>query len=193
MPLPDHKPALLCHPLTPAPMVRSVEAGVSRSADGCLVFFYRLCGDMARLLIPTPQTTTRNDGLWEHTCFEAFVAVAGNTAYREFNFSPSGQWAAYAFSGYRQPEASPVLTQPPQISILLTAGRLELTSVISGDILPLAPTAPELQIGLSAIIESTDTLEGCRSYWALRHPAARPDFHHRDSFVLEFPAAKRLI
>lgn len=170
-------------------MVRSVEAGVSRSPGGGLVFFYRLCGDMARLLIPPPQSETRNDGLWEHTCFEAFIAVAGKPAYREFNFSPSGQWAAYAFSGYRQPEAAPFSTQPLQISTRLSAGRLELTAVISGDILPRAATAAGLQIGLSAVIESTDTVEGCRSYWALKHPAARPDFHHRDAFVLEFPAA----
>ena len=193
MPFPDQMLTLLCHPLTPAPMVRSVEAGVSRSADGCLVFFYRLCGDMARLLIPPPQSETRNDGLWEHTCCEAFVAVAGDTNYREFNFSPSGQWAAYAFSGYRQPLACAVLTQPPQISTLVSAGRLELTAVISSDILPQAATAAGLQIGLSAVIESTDTVEGCRSYWALKHPAVRPDFHHREAFVLDFPAAQQLV
>lgn len=187
--LPDHKSVLLCHPLTPAPMVRNVEAGVSRSPDGGLVFFYRLFGDMARLLIPATQTETRTDGLWEHTCFEAFIAVAGNPAYREFNFSPSGQWAVYAFSGYRQPEATSFSIQPPQISIHLTAGRLDLTALIAGNCLPYSAATGSLQIGLSAVIENTDTVEGCRSYWALKHPAARPDFHHRDAFVLELPAA----
>jgi len=148
---------------------------------------------MARLLIPKPPSETRSDGLWEHTCFEAFVAVAGNSAYREFNFSPSGQWAAYAFYGYRQPEATPFSIQPPQISTRLSAGRLELTALIAGDSLLYSTATGSLQIGLSAVIESTDTVEGCRSYWALRHPAARPDFHHRDAFVLEFPAAWPLI
>jgi len=35
---------------------------------------------------------------------------------------------------------------------------------------------------LSAVIEATD---GSLSYWALEHPADKPDFHHPDSFALE--------
>jgi hypothetical protein len=31
------------------------------------------------------------------------------------------------------------------------------------------------------VIESAD---GSISYWALRHPAGRPDFHHLDGFAL---------
>ena len=33
----------------------------------------------------------------------------------------------------------------------------------------------------AAVVEETD---GRLSYWALTHPAERPDFHHRDGFVL---------
>jgi hypothetical protein len=32
------------------------------------------------------------------------------------------------------------------------------------------------------VIEEGD---GVLSYWALRHPAARPDFHHPEGFALE--------
>ena len=28
------------------------------------------------------------DGLWRHTCFEAFVGIPGAEPYYEFNFSP---------------------------------------------------------------------------------------------------------
>lgn len=41
------------------------------------------------------------------------------------------------------------------------------------------------RMGLSAIIETND---GTKSYWALRHPPGKPDFHHRDCFALELAA-----
>jgi hypothetical protein len=42
-----------------------------------------------------------------------------------------------------------------------------------------------LRLGLAAVIEDKT---GIFSYWALRHPSAKPDFHHPDSLVLELPA-----
>jgi hypothetical protein len=45
-----------------------------------------------------------------------------------------------------------------------------------------------LRVGLSAVIEAND---GTLSYWALKHPAAKPDFHHPDSFVLELAFASQ--
>jgi hypothetical protein len=35
---------------------------------------------------------------------------------------------------------------------------------------------------LSAVIEAAD---GTISYWALKHPSDRPDFHHADSFAIQ--------
>ena len=40
----------------------------------------------------------------------------------------------------------------------------------------------KLKLGLSAVIEGAD---GGLSYWALRHPPGKPDFHHPEAFVLE--------
>jgi hypothetical protein len=37
-------------------------------------------------------------------------------------------------------------------------------------------------VALCVVIEE---LDGALSYWALRHPAPRPDFHHADGFALE--------
>ena len=156
-------PSLFCHPLTCAPMVRSVEATVSRTSDDHLEFSYRLSGDMARILTPAPQTQSRSEALWEHTCFEAFIAVAGSTAYQEFNFSPSGQSANYAFSDYRQPDENTRLTLAPQITARKTEGRLELLARLPLTQLPASYATSALQIGLSAVIENTDTLDGNRS------------------------------
>ena len=42
--------------------------------------------------------------------------------------------------------------------------------------------AGALRLGASAVIETAD---GALSYWALAHPAGRPDFHHADGFALD--------
>jgi hypothetical protein len=39
-----------------------------------------------------------------------------------------------------------------------------------------------IRLGLSAVVEATD---GGLSYWALRHPPGKPDFHHIDAFALQ--------
>lgn len=183
--------SLVRHPATPAPVVRSLEAHAACAADGSLEIAYCLRGDMVRLLIPEPQPPGCADGLWEHTCFEVFVGVAGEPGYHEFNFSPSGKWAAYAFGNYRQLEETRSLSVPPQIKTRLSAGRLEVEARIVSSVLPRSPDAARFQIGLCAVIEAIDVLDGSHSYWALHHPAALPDFHHRDGFTLELAPPHR--
>ncbi len=189
MPISEPLYPLHCHPLTQAPMVRSVAAEVTRSQDGQLTFLYQIKGDMLRLLIPSVDTENCGESLWEHTCFEAFISTPGSTFYQEFNFSPSGQSATYIFSDYRQADNPIELTEKPQISSTLSVGRLDLMAVVSPTVLRSELSTANLQIGLSAVIESADIPGGNHSYWALHHPAARPDFHHRQSFVLELPLA----
>jgi len=187
----DYPLTLICHPATPAPVVRTIEAQAALLADGRLRIAYRLWGDMVRLRIPATQAPDRTDMLWEHTCFEAFIAAAGETSYREFNFSPAGQWAAYAFSDYRQRDEMADPAVPPQITTRLFAGRLELEAIIAAEALP--PGAAAFRIGLSAVVEAADTVDGSHSYWALRHPAARPDFHQHAAFTLELAATHHLV
>ena len=96
--------------------------------------------------------------------------------YREFNFSPSGEWAVYAFRGYRDGDELGIeLT--PEIVVRRTEDRLELDAEISQDLLP---SGRPLRLGLSVVVEDTD---GVLSYWALRHPPGKPDFHHTDAFA----------
>jgi hypothetical protein len=42
------------------------------------------------------------------------------------------------------------------------------------------------RIGLAAVIEETS---GHISYWTLVHPPGKADFHHADSFAVEFSKA----
>jgi len=177
---------LVPHPATPAPAIRSIEATVV-FRQRRIVFHYCLRGDIARLRIPAQRGPARVDNLWEHTCFEAFVGSDGDTAYREFNFSPSGQWAAYDFSEYRQRMPREVAMPAPEISFCQTDGRLELEAALTLSALPAAPAGGAWRIGLTAVVESADTIDGGHSYWALKHPAARPDFHDREGFIVELP------
>jgi hypothetical protein len=172
--------ALACHPDAACPpAVAHLAAAAERRTDQSLILSYALTGDLDRLALPLPGPAARADGLWRHTCFEAFVAGAGTRAYCEFNFAPAGAWAAYAFSGYRQGMA-PLAIAAPGMAWRRTPDRLELEVLLPCDALPPGP----LRLGLSAVIEAADAR---LSYWALRHPPGRPDFHHADAFALELP------
>jgi hypothetical protein len=172
--------SLICHISSVCTVVRVLQVIVEPQPQGALYLGYELTGDLARLCIPAPQPSGAVDGLWEHTCFELFVAVDGKAGYHEFNFSPSGQWAAYAFSDYRVRRAWTV-GQAPAIRFSQTNGHLVLEAVIAAADLPQNMAGKPLQLGLTAVIEAND---GSRSYWALHHPEARPDFHHRAGFIL---------
>ena len=171
---------LICHPDKVCTATESLRVGVESLPEGHLKLCYELTGDLTELRIPAPQPPGEADGLWEHTCFEAFIAVAGEAGYHEFNFSPSGQWAAYAFSDYRV-RSTWTTSQPPLISLANTNKHLLLEAVIAAADLPQNIAGKPFQLGLTAVIEAND---GSRSYWALHHPVARPDFHHRAGFIL---------
>jgi hypothetical protein len=171
--------ALSPHPTARSSVVSAVEAATSWTAGGNLTLGYRLHGEIARLRLPTSKGGQRLDGLWQHTCCEAFIARHGETGYREFNFSPSGDWAAYAFSGTRQRDgaADPGSDARPEISVRHVADCLELAATLPAAALP---DGGRWQIGLSVVVEDD---AGALSYWALRHPSPHPDFHHRDAFA----------
>jgi hypothetical protein len=174
--------SLTCNAATAYSAVRTLHVKIESLPQGALHLSYELTGDLSKIRIPAPQPSIASDGLWEHTCFEVFVAVEGEASYHEFNFSPSGQWAAYAFSDYRVRSAWTV-SQAPAISFTPTNGYLLLEAVIVAADLPQNIAGKPLQLGLTAVIEAND---GSRSYWALHHPETRPDFHHRAGFILLF-------
>ena len=99
-------------------------------------------------------------------------------AYREFNFSPSGEWAVYAFRSYRD-RGGLEKKLAPGVKIRKTRGRLELDAEIGREFLP--HNGP-MWLGLSAVIEDVN---GVLSYWALRLPPGKPDFHNTDAFALQ--------
>ncbi|MGH8641727.1 MAG: DOMON-like domain-containing protein [Burkholderiales bacterium] len=167
--------------------MRRIAARVSRT-PGKLSVSYVLSGDLKRLCVPAPQAPRVADRLWEHTCCEIFVACKGLPAYYEFNLSPSGEWAAYAFNSYRAERAGGMRADglAPQVNVRGTARVLELDAVIRLDALSAVHSSAPLSLALSAVVEDND---GDLSYWALRHPPGRPDFHHAEAFALHLSSA----
>lgn len=173
------------HPETRGTAVRVIGARVSRMPGGVLAVTYILEGDLDRLRVPAPTPPRMGDRLWQHTCCEIFIAHEGAPAYHEFNFAPSGEWAAYAFERYR--ERAPLLgggdaqELDPQIAVRRAAEKLELNALIRLDRLSPLHLDAKLSLALAAVIEDQ---EGVLSYWALAHPPGKPDFHHPDAFQL---------
>jgi hypothetical protein len=172
---------LQCHPTTFAQSVRSVHARVSWESREVLELTFSLAGDLSRLRIPAPRPARRVDGLWRHTCFEVFLRHKEEPAYREFNFAPSGEWATYTFCRYRDGMAL-AETGDPRIAVRKSGDRLELDAFIKLGCLSLVQQRVQLQLALSAVVEDE---QGVLSYWALKHPPGKPDFHHPDAFALE--------
>ena len=180
---------LIPHPAVTRPRVDlGLTATIARPPSGSLRFSFELSGGLDDVLIAEVEPSRAVEGLWDRTCFEAFVGPVGRDCYVEFNFSPSTCWYAYSFSGYRKKTSGAELSRAPEISVDRRGDTLELIVTIAAELcegaVALAPNAP-LRVGLSAVLKHRD---GTQSYWALKHADAKPDFHNVDSFVLVLPA-----
>jgi hypothetical protein len=169
--------SLICHPDTPALAVRAVHV-TWEEGEGALILRWHVEG-AARLVIPARvDRPAPTDGLWKTSCFELFLDDAHG--YREFNFSPSGHWAAYGFDGYRSGMKALGLAAP-QMAVTV-AEDFALTVTLPGNLLPGASHA-----SLTAVIEEEG---GHKSYWALAHASGQPDFHAPSCFILPLGAAQ---
>ena len=167
------------HPYTPSDAVYAISAQASRDA-GRLRLTFLLSGELDRLRIP-PGASRAGGELWRHTCFEAFVGVAGAAGYHEVNLAPSGEWTVYAFDRYRDGALLDDVAQPPRVVVAASHGELELDALIDLGALSPAYAAASLRLALATVVEETS---GALSYWALRHPPGAPDFHHTEGFTL---------
>jgi hypothetical protein len=176
--------ALSLHPDSRCEAAHRIEVEVSRPRPETLVLDYLVTGDVAGLVIPPPRLPRRADGLWRHTCFEAFIRAPGHSSYHEFNFAPSMEWAAYRFSGYRS-GMSPAGDHAPALASRQHPDWYALSASVQLDTLAGLPLDGPLRVALSAVIEEKG---GCKSYWALAHQPGNPDFHHPGNFTLDIAA-----
>ena len=178
--------SLRFHPAAPARVVGGVSAGGGLDREGRMKLAYRISAAPRALHWNQSDPPGRRDELWRHTCCEAFLAT-GPESYLEFNFSPDGSWAAYAFSSYRRrAEPDPAL-EPPEVRVRTARNAVGLEAIIDvGAVVDLAGV-PEIRMNLAAVVEETG---GPASYWALRHPSPQPDFHDAGGFVLTLSPAQ---
>ncbi|AKM11670.1 hypothetical protein AB433_08440 [Croceicoccus naphthovorans] len=170
---------MIPHPAHPPRSIRSVLADLVRLSDGRAMARYRITG-IDELVLPEFAGRGRQNDLWRTTCFELFLKGDG-AAYREYNFAPSGRWAAYAFDSVREGMKSFDPIHIPEISV--ESGDMMATAVAfiaEGDLRGMS------HAGLTAVIEESG---GHMSYWALAHGGERPDFHDPACFALELGAA----
>lgn len=141
---------------------------------------FELSDPNASVLLPAASTNpARRDGLWQSTCFEAFLSPVGAAHYWELNLAPSGDWNLYRLNAYRQGlEPEPALAALPYQRQRSTNGlHLQLDVPLQ----TLLPANTELEVSLTAVLDQGG--HGC-SYWAWNHVAPEPDFHQRGSFQL---------
>jgi hypothetical protein len=170
---------LVCHPDSAPSEPFGVTVDIARFGS-LLELRYQITGPTSAIRLPEPRSykPERADGLWAHTCYEAFWRPDVGTEYFEYNFAPSRAFAIYRFTAYRVgmeailPDMPRIFYRPPNDGSAL-------------DIRFGQPFDGPSRLALSAVIEETD---GTKSYWALKHPPGPPDFHHPDCFALTLPA-----
>ncbi len=159
------------HPLTlhnscELGQIRGLSARIEPTAAGCEAEF-RLKGAIAAIIVPGAKPPARTDFLWKTTCFEVFWQPVGGSSYREFNLSPSSQWAAYDFDDVRQ-NGRDGAVDAIAIACSHTDNELALRASIAADL------PDPARVGLSAVIECAD---GALQFWALAFAPGKPDFH----------------
>jgi hypothetical protein len=174
---------LTSHPATPASQPAfKVWASVDHTgAFGAIAttnIWFGVSAPLTRFVIPEAEKPSRTDDLWRTTCFEAFLRETGSQAYQEWNFAPSGAWAAYALSGYREGMTELEVGAPPYIRMEDNFTWWTLGATIAVE------AGKSWDLNLSAVLEEKD---GTKSYWALAHVPDKPDFHSPDCFVAKLP------
>ena len=168
---------LVAHPAHPPGRVSGIEAKVIGFDTDWLRVRWRVEGAQ-ELFVPPFAGRGRADELWKTTCFELFLRPEGGEGYVELNLSPSERWAAYDFTGHRAGMTNRAASREPDCTMRQGSTFAIFDAAIPRDILPAVPAAANF----AAVIEEQG---GVKSYWALAHPAAKPDFHDPACFAAE--------
>ena len=163
----------------------SVQVEIEQLTAQCWQLMYQLNDPQQQIVWPEAQTVlSRQDYLWESTCFELFVQAVVSSEYLELNFSPTLQWNAYSFDEYRRPAQ-----MPPRRDDRLKVQSLDvdthtrqLVAVI--DLSECFVAGQALQVGLTCVLK--DQAGQC-SYWALQH-GGQPDFHRASDWLVQVDA-----
>ncbi|MBO9712830.1 DOMON-like domain-containing protein [Sphingomonas sp.] len=173
--------ALAPHPSAPPKAKIEIEAGIMLRPEGGWAVQYAVTGEVDAIsLAARAAAPERRDGLWQTSCFELFAGIPGEAEYQEFNLAPSGDWAAYGFTGYREAMHDLALDGP--VTIARFQGKSSFVLIAE---LPLPFDGKTLNF--TTVIEEKD---GTRSWWAAVHATETPDFHDRACMTIALPSPK---
>ena len=146
-----------------------------------LFLTYKIIDELQQIKFPKKkESPQRQDELWQHTCFEFFLASVAESSYWEFNLSPNHDWNCYRFSNYRQGMVTETAWQASPLEIQ-NLNDQDRGIDIGINLQALIPQKKTLQLGISTVVE---THTGQVSYWALNHPGPTADFHQRNSWSI---------
>ncbi|GMN01503.1 DOMON-like domain-containing protein [Erythrobacter sp. MTPC3] len=157
---------LMLHQTCDLGPIMAVTASITPTQAGSDAQF-RLEGRADAIVLPQPASPERTDNLWKTTCFEIFWQPIGGTAYREFNLSPSGRWAAYDFDSFREG-----MRDAPVSAVSISTARDRSGLTLNASIAAELPDPA--QVALNAIVEHEG---GSLQFWALAFGPGKPEFH----------------
>lgn len=172
--------ALATHPAAPSRMEVAVSASAALDARGLVLRFVVAAEPGVLSLAPRSPRPGRRDRLWEHTCCEAFVGTPEGDAYLELNVASSGDWALWAFDGYRAGMRA-AATPAPRLRVIHSADGLRVDAILDTAVAHAFLGAPPWTVALAAVVEESD---GRLAYFASSHAGEQPDFHARASRTL---------
>jgi hypothetical protein len=159
-----------------------IQAECTRDSKQRLKLVFELRGEVSQIYLPEKSPNPkRRDELWKRTCFEVFFGPEQKNNYWEINLSPTGDWNAYSFTGYREGMKSESKIAGFQTQVVKTPQSLRLEA--TSDLYNLNLNSAPMKLSVTAVIE---TLEGKQSYWAFQHSGEKPDFHLGSSFTARF-------
>jgi hypothetical protein len=167
---------LTAHPARPPSRVAGVRVVSQFLADGTLLLRWRIDGAQ-KVVLPAYSGSGRAEDLWQTTCFELFLDL-GEGRYREFNFSPSGRWAAMDFTSYRVKSGDAELRKWPETTV--ERGEVIVTGAVR---VPGEALAGAMRGALTTVVEEEG---GVLSFWAAEHRKEQPDFHDASCFTTDF-------
>ncbi|MBN19966.1 MAG: hypothetical protein CL678_01675 [Bdellovibrionaceae bacterium] len=130
---------------------------------------FKVCGPVSELENwEVPFDLSREDRIWESTCFEVFLTEKDSTRYQEVNLSRTGAWNLYSFDSTR-------------VGMKPSDPFFEFEAISDGVRLLLPHGVCLEKIGISTILKEKS---GKIHYFALCHIGDRPDFHARETWTL---------
>jgi hypothetical protein len=164
-------------PFSTLPIAYSVGVTVERCHNK-LKLSFELIDPQSEAFWPLANEMTRQDFLWESTCFEAFIGSHDRREYFELNLTPSLAWNLYRFSDYRTPNVMPPVAVVEPALTQFGINQDIISAEIDLNVLNIADQ--DIRLGLTAVIKTAKASH----YFALQHSSPQADFHDPRDWII---------